>query len=266
MKRVSFVQTVPIFGEVERNLMRVERLLPRDSDLVVLPELFNTGYLLLNKEELLKLAEPIDGITGRFLAKFSKEHGTSIVAGLPEKSKNGIYNSAMVIDETGDLVGVYRKTHLFGREKLLFRPGDTGFRVFNLSGMRVGVLICFDWIFPEASRVLALDGAEVLAHPANLVLPYAQSAMLTRSIENRVFTVTANRSGEDDRCVEKLEFTGASQITSPDMRILVRAPERGEYVGTAEIDPRDARNKKITEQNDLWMDRRPEFYGRIMRR
>ncbi len=201
MKRISFIQTVPMFGEVERNLERVEELFPRDSDLVVLPELFNTGYLFLNREELLKLAEPADGRTYKFLAKLSEEHGTSIVAGFPERSGDKVYNSAMVIDETGALVGVYRKTHLFGKEKMLFEPGDVGFKVFSLSGMKVGVLICFDWIFPEASRVLALEGAEVLAHPANLVLPYAQHAMLTRSIENRVFTVTANRSGEDDRGV-----------------------------------------------------------------
>ncbi|MGY0288530.1 MAG: acyltransferase [Thermoproteota archaeon] len=265
MKKVGYVQNEPKFGDVEGNLERVSLLLrDLEADLLVFPELFSTGYLFTSVRELEKLSEEISGgITIKFLERLSSELSCSIVAGFPEKAGKTFYNSAVAIKENGDIAGVYRKSHLFLDEKLLFSPGDTGFNVFNLSGMKVGIMICFDWIFPEACRVLALKGAEIIAHPANLVLPYAQTAMLARSIENRVFTITANRSGEDVSGEKRLKFTGMSQITSPKMEILARAPERGEHVAVVEIDPSEARNKKITERNDLWSDRRPELYGEI---
>lgn len=267
MKRVGYVQNEPRFGDVEGNLERASRLVENlEADLLVFPELFSTGYLFTSIRELEKLSEDISGgRTIKFLEKISSELSCSIVAGFPEKAGKTFYNSAVAVKE-GDVAGVYRKSHLFLDEKLFFSPGDTGFNVFDLSGMKVGIMICFDWIFPEACRVLALKGAEIIAHPANLVLPYAQTAMLARSIENKVFTITANRSGEDVSGDKRLKFTGMSQITSPRMEILARAPEKGEHVAIVEIDPSEARNKRITERNDLWSDRRPELYGEITKR
>jgi len=125
-------------------------------------------------------------------------------------------------------------------------------------------MICFDWIFPEAARVLALKGAEVICHPANLVLPWCQRAMVTRSIENRVFIVTANRIGGEKREGRELKFTGGSQITSPVGELLCQASEEGEEVGVVDIDPSIAKDKAITEENDLFSDRRPELYQQLV--
>jgi predicted amidohydrolase len=125
------------------------------------------------------------------------------------------------------------------------------------------MMICFDWVFPETARCLALEGAQIIAHPSNLVLEWCQRAMFARSVENRVFTVTANRIGTEDRAGRKLTFTGASQIVSPSGEYLVRAPGTEEHVAVAELDPAEADDKHVTELNDLWQDRRPELYRRL---
>ncbi len=261
--KVGYVQTYPLLGEVERNVDSALSLAStKEADLLVFPELFNTGYLYIRKEQLAKVAEPIpEGPTTKKLMKFASEHSVIIVAGIAEVEGSKFYNSAVVISSDGDYVGKYRKLHLFSTEKFVFEPGDLGLKVFNLNGIKIGVLICFDWIFPEAARVLALKGAHLIAHSANLVLPYAQTAMLARSIENKVFTITANRIGVEEIEGMRLRFTGMSQITSPKMEVLKRAPKNSEEVGVVDIDPKEAENKKITELNDLWKDRRPPEYS-----
>lgn len=267
---VGYVQTRPRFGEVESNVERALNLASKvEADLLVFPELFNTGYLFESREEAVRLSEGLEGPTVRALAKFAAETSTALVAGFAELDPESgqPYNSAVVVDGTGDVRGVYRKVHLFNEEKVWFEPGDLGFRVFNVAGARVGVMICFDWFFPESARVLALSGAQIIAHPANLVLPYAQTAMLARSIENRVFTVTANRVGEDARpSGKKIGFTGQSQVTSPGMEILVRGPRDREHVAVVTIDPGEADDKRVTERNDLFRDRRPDLYGPVLGR
>jgi len=112
--------------------------------------------------------------------------------------------------------------------------------------VKIGVMICFDWCFPEAARILALKDAEIICHPANLVLPYAPKAMFARSIENRVFTITANRIGVEERGGERLSFIGLSQVTSPKMEVLIQAGESVEDAGVVEVDLLLARNKWIT--------------------
>jgi len=106
-------------------------------------------------------------------------------------------------------------------------------------------------------RTLALKGADIVAHPANLVLPYAPRAMPIRSLENRVFSITANRIGEE----RGLRFIGMSQINSPRAEILLRASEDKEEVGVVEINIEEARNKRLNEFNDIFKDRRPEHYS-----
>ena len=126
--------------------------------------------------------------------------------------------------------------------------------------MRIGMMVCFDWIFPEAARSLALQGAQIITHPANLVLPYCQQAMLTRSLENGVFSITANRYGLEVLGEQKLAFTGASQVVSQRGARLVDAPTSGDCVAVVEIDPAAAEDKRITPRNDLLGDRRTEYY------
>jgi 5-aminopentanamidase len=258
----GFFQFNTAFGRKKENFEKVRAAVSGGCpDLLVLPEFFATGYQFVSRDEVAELAEPIpNGETTEFLLTLSREHGSYIVAGLPEKSGDIFYNSAVLTGPEG-LVGLYRKTHLFFEENLFFAPGDTGFRVWDTKIGRIGVMICFDWFFPESSRTLALKGAEVIAHPSNLVLPYCPQSMPVRSLENRVFAVTANRTGTEQRKEgTALTFIGLSQITSPRAEILARAGSYDEILMTADIDLSLARDKSLNPFNDLFKDRRPAFY------
>ncbi len=139
--RVGFIQNNPVFGEVASNLSKVESLLTHKADLMVLPELFSTGYHFLNREEALSLGESIpEGPTTQSLIRICNQNQTSIVAGIAERDDSRPYNSAVVIGPEGYL-GKYRKTHLFDTEKICFDPGDLPLRVFDIGSVRVGVLI-----------------------------------------------------------------------------------------------------------------------------
>ena len=126
--------------------------------------------------------------------------------------------------------------------------------------------VCFDWFFPEAMRVLALKGAQVICHPSNLVMPYCQDAMRTRSLENKVFSVTANRIGTEKRGSFSLSFTGRSQIVNPEGKVLAHAGERSESLKIVEIDLEEANNKSINPNNDLFKDRKIAFYKPLVQK
>jgi len=260
--RVGFVQFSPARYAVQANIEKIQALLDgMDFDLVVLPELANSGYLHDDPTALRGIGEKADG-NGPFLGaltKIAKEHRACLVTGFSEISGERLYNSAAALSPTG-ILQVYRKTHLFSTEKLLFAPGDTGFHVFSFREVCIGMLICFDWIFPEAARTLSLKGAQLLAHPANLVLPWCQGAMLTRSLENAVFTITANRVGEESGQGQTLRFTGRSQVTDPTGMCLAQAGEEETTIKIVEINPRRALNKQLGPGNDLFADRQPRFY------
>jgi predicted amidohydrolase len=116
------------------------------------------------------------------------------------------------------------------------------------------------------ARLLALEGADLIAHPANLVHPFCQDAMITRSLENRVFSVTSSRTGEEHAAGRTIRFAGRSQIVSPRGARLAQADATEECVRTAEIDVAEARDKRVTERNDLFLDRRPDLYGQTLAR
>jgi predicted amidohydrolase len=258
----------PSFGQVEDNLDRAAQVIRAAPpfDILVLPELFSTGYLFRDRAELASLAEPPEGRTTAFLSDLARECGAWLCGGFPELDGSRIYNAAILVgpDET---TFVYRKIHLFDRETMLFDPGNRPPKAWTLScehgTVRVGVMICFDWLFPEVARCLMLDGAEVLLHPANLVLPHCQEAMRTRSLENRVGSVTANRTGADCLDGEELVFTGQSQITDNLGEVLYRADESGQTVHVASLDLMAAREGRVTLRNRLRDDRRPHLYERL---
>ncbi len=259
----GFLQFDPVFGDVKGNLTRVSQVLSgKKADLVVLPELFNTGYQFTSRAEVGDLSEEIpSGSTTKVLIELSKEKNLHIVAGIAERAGGSFFNSAVLTGPDG-FIGVYRKTHLFFEEKLWFSPGDTGFKVWETPVGTIGVMICFDWFFPESARTLALKGADIIAHPANLVLPHCPDAMPTRCLENRVYAVTANRTGSEQRGgKERLEFIGTSEIVSPNGEVLYRAERDSEEFGAAEVDIASARSKKLNSFNDLFEDRRKEHYS-----
>lgn len=258
MARIGFMQSNPRLMDVEGNVERaVKKLGNLDFDLMVLPEFFNTGYNFKSRDEVKQVAESIPrGFTTQMLREVAVEKDACIVAGLVEKDDRGrLYNSAVVV--TPKQVGRYRKTHLYYRENELFTPGDTGFNVFKFKDFRVGVMICFDWFFPESARTLALRGADVVAHPANLVLPYCPDSMKIRSLENHVYTVTANRVGSE----RGLKYIGKSQVTDPCGKLVYRASSSREETRLFEVDLREARYKRLNRFNDLFRDRRRKYYG-----
>lgn len=260
--KVGYFQFNPVFGDVKSNINYVvEKLAQVQADLVVLPELFNTGYQFLSREEAFEFAEQIpQGFTTQALVDACKDSELYIAAGLVEKANDQVFNSAVLVGSKG-FMGSYRKTHLFAEEKLIFDPGDTGFQVFDIGKAKVGLMVCFDWFFPESVRSLALKGADIIAHCANLVLPYCPDAMMTRCLENHVYAVTANRTGNEKRGGKKeLKFIGKSEIVNPDGKILARASEKAEEIKILEIDPLRARNKQINAYNDILSDRRPDLY------
>lgn len=267
MYKIAVVQFRPEFGRVEENLIRIDSLCKNiTADLIVLPELATSGYVFQSKSELMALSEPVpQGKTFRFFSNLSAKLDASIIYGFPEKSGDMIYNSSALVNPDGSY-SVYRKTHLFYREKLLFNPGDSGFFVCEAKdGVRIGMMICFDWQFPEAARALALNGAQIICHPSNLVLPWCQQAMLTRSLENRVFSITANRVGTESNGELSMVFTGQSQIVNTRGDVLTRLSIDKEEVGYAEIEPDQALDKTVTDMNDAFGDRRPAFYADLIK-
>jgi predicted amidohydrolase len=262
MLTVGFLQYYPTRYSVEENIQKVQQLSAGlQADVLVLPELANSGYTYASPRDLSPYAEPGDG-SGPFLSALkavaAQIHGV-IVTGFAERIDDRLYNSAAAVSADG-VISLYRKTHLFLDELDLFLPGDTGYKVFDYQGVKIGMMICFDWFFPEAARTLALNGAQILAHPSNLVLPYCQQGMLTRSLENAVYSITCNRYGPEELNGKTVNFTGQSQVVDPKGSLLIRAREEGDAVNVVSIDPALALNKKITPRNDLFGDRRPDLY------
>jgi len=258
--KIGYIQTSPLFGEKEQNFNQVRKLIgDTKADLFVLPELFATGYTFTSKEEVKNFAETSDEKTTNFLKEISTKTGAVVVAGFIEKDDGKTYNSSIMVYKN-KVIDIYRKIHLFNKEKLWFSPGNKKLSVHNVNGMKIGMMVCFDWFFPEVGRTLALRGAQIIAHPTNLVMPYCQQAMMTRCLENRVFAVTANRIGNEKRGGDNFTFTGGSQITSFDGKILSSAPTDKPFVDVVDIDVTKADNKMINEYNDLLKDRREEFY------
>jgi predicted amidohydrolase len=263
--KVGYVQMSPVLHNVEMNLEKIARMISTaKADLLVLPELCTTGYLFENRDELASYAESIPGGPSAIrLSELARENACTLVAGMAEAHDGQIFNSSVLIARTGAICGCYRKIHLFWDEKDLFDPGEEDPPVFTVDGTRLGLMVCFDWIFPEVTRSLALDGAEIVSHSANLVLPYAHHAMVTRALENRVFVILSNRVGHEQHKGRTLRFNGGSRIIDPTGSVLLNADESSEGIQVTEIQPEKARNKLITPRNHVLNDRRPERYGRL---
>jgi predicted amidohydrolase len=260
--RLGVCQFEPRFLKLEKNVQTmVELAESADADLIVYPELATSGYAFTGKEQLRSVAESYQNSeTIEIFKKIARQRNCSFVFGFPEKSADRIFNSSVLINPDGS-THLYRKIHLFFEEKRWFNPGDLGFIVAPAKeGVKVGQMVCFDWIFPESARTLNLKGAQIIVHPANLVLPWCQQAMITRSLENRVFSVTANRIGTEKSGDKEFKFTGISQILSTTGKILARTNETEVGIHTAVVDPEEALNKDVTTYNNIISDRRTEYY------
>lgn len=262
MVRIGVAQTEPRVGDLDSNLQSLGTALKEADkssvDVLVLPELANSGYAFDSKEEAAKCSENIpSGEFSKELLSWSRGNRL-VVAGICEHQNENLFNSAAVFCN-GKHIVTYRKVHLFNKEKEWFNPGQSEPPVAVFGEYSYGIMICWDWIFPEMARILALKGAQVVLHPANLVLDHCQKAMQTRALENGVFTATANRIGQE----RELLFTGKSQITDNRGRVLLMMLEDESGVQSVDINPREADKKSLTPTNHLLKDRRPEIYHRL---
>jgi predicted amidohydrolase len=290
--KLAIVQTNPVFGQIQKNIDDALVLMNSvEADLFVLPELFNTGYNFQNEKEVEELSEDDSGLTMQCIAEFASINSCYVVYGYGEKVLSNEYevlsaeggtkhkeqstkkkhpstvnhepiyfNSSALVGPNG-LIGKYRKVHLYYREKIFFAPGNLGFPVFEFPFGKIGMMICFDWFYPESARSLALQGAQLIAHPSNLVLPYCPDAMVTRCLENKVFAATANRVGVENRNGVNLTYIGTSQVVSNRGKILVRCSDDKPEIVVVEVELNQAENKRLNEFNDLLTDRRPEQYA-----
>jgi len=257
---IGFIQFAPAFCNVEKTIRNIDKLIVqcKEADLVVLSELCNSGYNFSSREIAWKGSEDItNSLFIRFLESKCKEYGFYIVSGFNERYENLLFNSAILIGP-GGYIGKYRKLHLFMNEKDYFQPGNVGLPIFDIGLCKIGLLVCFDWIFPEVWRILALKGADIICHPSNLVLPgFAQKAIPIHALLNHVYIVTSNRIGNE----RDLSFTGLSTIANPKGEILVQASQIAEEARIKKIDLNLARDKMITTRNNILADRRPEEYS-----
>lgn len=255
----------------------------RGAQIVCLPELF-TGYYFCQKEDaaLFDLAEPIPGPSEARLAAMAKANRVVLVGSLFEKRMPGVYhNTATVHDDRGNLAGLYRKMHIpddpLFLEKFYFTPGDLGWKVFDTGRAKVGTLVCWDQWYPEAARLTALAGAEVIFYPTAIgwhpreKAEYGEAqhsawetSMRGHAIANGVYVAAVNRVGHEKIVGEGLEFWGASFVSDPFGRVLARATHDQEEVLIVRCD-----RKLMEDVRRNWpffRDRRIDAYGNIVKR
>ncbi len=273
--RVAAVQMDIAFRNLAENRRRVvERIAEAaamGTRLVVFPECTLTGYGFETREDAMDLARPVDpSLNGDLsaIARACGDHDCAAVVGLLERDGDRLFNACVFLDGSG-LIGVHRKVHMpyIGADRFA-DPGDRPFAVHEAVGLRIGMLICYDGGFPEATRVLALAGADLLALPTNWP-PGAETAaehqMPCRALENNIYTVAANRIGTESG----FTFIGRSSICATNGNILARAEADSEAILIADVLPGVARRKRLVRRPglheiDRFADRRPDFYGPIV--
>jgi predicted amidohydrolase len=227
-----------------------------------------TGYCFESRKEAMEVAEPADGKSAQRLAHLCASRNLWLVVGMLERDGDRLFNAALLIAPDG-LHAVYRKVHLpcMGVDRFA-DAGDQPFQVHDTPVGRIGLHICYDAAFPEAARVMALDGAEILCLPTNWAegaRPIAEVIPRARALENRIYFVAANRIGEEGG----FRFIGMSQIAAPSGAWLACSPEPVEALLVAELDLREARRKRLVHvpgryEVDRIGDRRPDFYRRLV--
>ncbi len=264
MTTVACAQLSPVIGEPAHNRAlaaeAVARAARAGADVLILPELSASGYVFRDADEAARWAEPVDGPAVRAWRALSAEHRMVVVAGLCQALDDGRLGNSAVILDRGELVAVYRKTHLWDREKLVFAAGDEPAPVVSTSAGRLGLAICYDAFFPEVMRALAAGGAELIAVPANVPvlgpllepLPVEVLAVVAAAAQNRVFVAQCDREGAE----RGVSWVGATAIIDPDGHLLAR----GGDLLVATVDLARARDKRWGERNDALADRRPELY------
>ena len=268
---VACCQLTPVFGDLAGNRERTARAITDAADagasVVVLPELVSSGYVFESREEARACAEPADGETVTGWAGLAARHQAVIVGGFAESAGGELFNSAALVDPGGPRA-VYRKAHLWDRERFWFTPGSDAPPVVATPFGRISVMICYDLEFPEWVRLPALDGAQLLCAPTNwpafprpdgerpaeIVRVQADAAV------NRMFIAACDRTGAE----RGVDWVAGSVIVDPDGWPLAEATgAAGPVTITAPCQLARALDKATGPRNDVHADRRPGLYGRV---
>jgi N-carbamoylputrescine amidase len=268
---------------VERACAFLREAASKGAEVACLPELFRTQYFCQTEDpSIFDLAEPIPGPTSEALAGVARETGMVVVGSLFERRAAGIYhNTAVVFDADGSTRGLYRKMHIpddpLYYEKYYFTPGDLGFQAFTTKFATVGTLVCWDQWYPEAARLTALRGAEVLFYPTAIGWHPREKAEFgaaqsdawhtmqrAHAIANGVYVAAVNRIGHEGPADGGLEFWGGSFVADPFGRVLARAGVDTEEVLVVECDPRV--QEETRRHWPFLRDRRIDAYAPIVQR
>ena len=242
-------------ANLKKTLAAAERAAKQGAQIICTQELFGSQYFCQTEDhEFFKLAEPIPGPTTKVFQTFARRHQTVVVASLFEKRAPGVYhNSAVVIDADGALLGLYRKMHIpddpLFYEKFYFTPGDLGFRAWQTRYARIGVLICWDQWYPEAARLTALQGAEILFYPTAIGWHPSEkvrqgqrqhdaweTVQRGHAIANGCFLAAPNRVGHEKLSGDGIEFWGQSFVAGTSGEILARAGAEEEQILVVPVD------------------------------
>ncbi|MBL8812444.1 MAG: carbon-nitrogen hydrolase family protein [Planctomycetaceae bacterium] len=270
--RIAGIQTDVVFKDINANLSRLEATVRDEvrqgTELTIFPECFSTGYCFDSLDEAKQFGESIPGPSTDRVTRLCRELKTYVIFGMLELAGKDLFNAAVLVGPDG-VIGSYRKVHLpyLGVDRFT-TPGDRPFEVFEAGGVRIGMLICYDGGFPEAARVLAIRGADLIALPTNWPpggAYMAEYSINSRAMENGIYFAAVNRVGTENG----FSFIGKSRICNPTGATMTSIDDARADVMRADIDPVQARTKKIVRVPgkhliDRMADRRPEMYGAIV--
>jgi len=239
----------------------------RGAGLIATQQLFTLPWFAYeSRRDYFEWAETIDGPTVSALRREARERGVVLIGTFFEKDGDAYYNTAAVIEKDGTLLGRYRKVHLpqipLWEEKFYFKASDLGFPVFKTSVGRIGIQICWDNFFPEGSRIMALQGAQIIIAPTAAALASQsrwEKIICANAIANNVFILRVNRAGKEERQV----FYGRSFCVNPFGETIASAAGANDAIVFCEVDLNE-----VEETRDIWTffrDRRPELYGELSR-
>ena len=261
--KIALIQTDLKFGDVASNLKKAESKIreacSNGSQIICLPEGFNTGYYCKDYARMRALAEPIDGESITKMRNLARELGVYIVAPIFMTVMTGIVeNTAVLINDGGEIAGTYSKTHLVGDEQLYCRRGRK-YPVFHTKYGNIGLLICYDICFPETARILALKGADVIICPSawrdgSYFRDWLNKVAEVRALDNTVYVALLNRVGE----LPGAPFCGCTQVIDPVGRVLGRCSANKEEILYEIISQQNVYKERM--DNTILIDRHPEDY------
>lgn len=257
--KVWFLQLDSKIGKISNNLSKLEQYLQKNkADLFVLPELFTTGYMFKDKEELKKYCENIPNWpTTNKLISLCKKYDMYLLVWLAEIQNGKLFDTTILVWPNG-FIWKNQKKHLFYKENLIFDKWENAYVVYKTPIWNIGLMVCFDFMFPEVYRALALQWADILCITCCLKTPAYKVMTMARAwaLQNWVYTLTVNRVGKE----RGVKFTGSSEIVWPRMEILAKWKKDEEDCKIVSIDINRAKDKGYNEYNNLLEDRRTNFY------